>query len=505
LTQTTFYTQKDLDTKKSSSVFQFAPWVFPIGFLAVGIYIVVSYQTFRLGFPLDDAWIHQTYARNFFFYGQWSFILGQSSAGSTAPLWTLLLVPGYLIQGAYYWWTILLGILSISILALLAENIFRRQNANFKIGVPLIGIFLVAEWHLVWAAGSGMETAFFAMMIMLIFYLLSLQNLNHFLIGLLTGLLIWIRPDGITLLGPVIFVQTLIGKPRKEIFKNLATTMIGFLIVFLPYLAFNYSLSGRLLPNTFFAKQAEYAVLLQTPLFRRFFSLFFLPMIGAGVILLPGFLWGIWKMIQKKNWLLISAALWWAGYTMLYVLRLPVIYQHGRYLIPAMPIFFLLGLYGTIDFFQSFSGASRYLRVFGKTAVISLGLVWLIFFGMGANAYAVDVAIIESEMVDAAKWVSDNLDQSALIAAHDIGALGYFGKHDLIDLAGLVNPEVIPFIRKEDQIARYMDEKKVEYLVTFPEWYPELIKRGTLIYQTENHFSSNAGGQNIGVYIWKSN
>ncbi len=49
---------------------------------------------FRPGFPLDDAWIHQTYARNLALLAEWAFIPGQLSAGSTSPLWTILLAPG---------------------------------------------------------------------------------------------------------------------------------------------------------------------------------------------------------------------------------------------------------------------------------------------------------------------------------------------------------------------------------------------------------------------------
>jgi len=55
-----------------------------------------------------------------------------------------------------------------------------------------------------------------------------------------------------------------------------------------------------------------------------------------------------------------------------------------------------------------------------------------------------------------------------LIAAHDIGALGFFGRHDtMIDLAGLVSPQVVPFIRDEPRLAAYMDERPVEYLIAF--------------------------------------
>jgi hypothetical protein len=52
-------------------------------------------------------------------------------------------------------------------------------------------------------------------------------------------------------------------------------------------------------------------------------------------------------------------------------------------------------------------------------------------------------------MVAVSEWVAANTPPDDLIAAHDIGALGYFARRPLLDLAGLVSPEVIPFIRDE--------------------------------------------------------
>ena len=43
------------------------------------------------GFPLDDGWIYQTYARNLARTGQWAFVSGVPSTGSTSVWWTLLL------------------------------------------------------------------------------------------------------------------------------------------------------------------------------------------------------------------------------------------------------------------------------------------------------------------------------------------------------------------------------------------------------------------------------
>lgn len=113
-----------------------------------------------------------------------------------------------------------------------------------------------------------------------------------------------------------------------------------------------------------------------------------------------------------------------------------------------------------------------------------------------------DVAVIESEMVATANWVADNTGGESLVAAHDIGALGYFSGRNLVDLAGLVSPEVIPFIRDEALLADYLDEQAAEYLVTFPDWYPVLTTKGELIHQTRQEFSPTMGGENMAVYRW---
>ncbi len=60
------------------------------GFI-VSIYVGVAASRGHSGYPLDDAWIHQTYARNWAETGQLAYVVGLPSAGSTAPLWTLLL------------------------------------------------------------------------------------------------------------------------------------------------------------------------------------------------------------------------------------------------------------------------------------------------------------------------------------------------------------------------------------------------------------------------------
>ena len=259
------------------------------------------------------------------------------------------------------------------------------------------------------------------------------------------------RPDGITLLGPIV-VHALAGNGSgKKRWQDLSLFLIGFASLFVPYLLFNLVLAGTPMPNTFYAKQAEYAIWQARPFLSRFGELSLQFLAGPSLALLPGAIGWFMISLRKRDWGTLAAMVWFAGYLFLYLERLPV-YQHGRYIMPAMPIFFLWGVIALIEFSKSkFFG--RYHWVAATSWNFLAGIMCIAFWLIGVKAYSQDVALIESEMVASAKWVAENVPHREIVAAHDIGALGYYDDHELIDLAGLVSPEVIPFIRDEERLA----------------------------------------------------
>jgi arabinofuranosyltransferase len=486
---------------KRSRQYRFVLVLSLLAALSVLGYLSVSYLTFSLGFPLDDAWIHQTYARNLAVNGEWAFIPGQPSAGSTAPLWSGMLAIGYWLGLEPYVWVYGIGWSILATIGVLGGLTFRLLQPQHEIGAFFVGLFLIFEWHLVWAAVSGMETLLIALIILGVMTYLLKSSINWLVLGILIGLGAWVRPDGLTLIGPALLVLYFRCQNWKERLTAAMRLGLGTLSLFGPYLAFNFILSGTVWPNTFFAKQAEYSTLRQTPLAARYLAQAALPLIGAGAMLVPGFLITTLRAVRYKAWGVIAGVSWFLGYLFIYALRLPVIYQHGRYVIPAMPIYFVWALAGMTSWID-FSSTEVKKRILSRTWIVSTGLILVVFWFMGARAYGQDVAIIETEMVATAHWIADHTPDNALIAAHDIGALGYFGCHRLLDLAGLVSPEVIPFIRDEQRLAEFLDQNKVDFLVTFPSWYPYLSSQGELIHQSDGIFSVNQGGDNMSVYRW---
>ena len=108
------------------------------------------------GFPLDDSWIHLQFARNLRAGQGFSFNPGELSAGSTAPLWTLVLSLLFRFP-----WDPLLSVKVVGAV-LLAVNGWLTWEVARAAGLErrwalLAGVTMVLTPRLLWASLSGME------------------------------------------------------------------------------------------------------------------------------------------------------------------------------------------------------------------------------------------------------------------------------------------------------------------------------------------------------------
>lgn len=467
--------------------------------VAVLFFLIISAWTFRIGFPLDDSWIHLTYARNLAEHGEWAFRLGERSAGSTSPIWTVLLSVGFLLDLAPYVWTYLLGWAVLTLLAVYAENIARSLVPSYQSRIPWAGLFFVFAWHLTWSAVSGMETLLHGLIILVVLGALLTGTRRYLTLGLLTGLSVWVRPDGLTLLGPILFVALLTEKTwhlrREAIWK----TLIGFGSLVLPYALFNLALSRTPMPNTFYAKQAEFEAYWWSKTLIERLSDYAWPILASPfVVLIPAA--GIWlaKNIRARNWAVIASLIWFVGYIGIYFMSLPA-YQHGRYIIPAFPILYLWGLLGFLEFVSLPERNKQLVFLWHVTIVVlTIAFQWI-----GARQNAYDVFWIESEMVTTAKWIQANLPSNARLAVHDIGALGYYVQNPLVDMAGLITPDVVDFIRDQPKLAEYLDSRSVDYLIAFPGLYPQLTAGRESLFEAGLQLEPLHFEENMHVFRWR--
>jgi hypothetical protein len=196
---------------------------------------------------------------------------------------------------------------------------------------------------------------------------------------------------------------------------------------------------------------------------------------GAGVARLIARLGG-----HRDRGLLV--ALWPIGMALAYSLLAspagPVaVGNFGRYYFPLVPVIAVLGVLGLAPAGRRLGRTTRAVLI----AAIVAPQLWSL--AHGPPRYLQTLANVEDSDVAAARWLAGRLPESAVLAVQDIGALKYHLPNRIVDLTGIVNPRILPYLHGsgprdpvywERRLLRYLAEEKPDYLVVFPRSYPWL-------------------------------
>ena len=97
-----------------------------------------------------------------------------------------------------------------------------------------------------------------------------------------------------------------------------------------------------------------------------------------------------------------------------------------------------------------------------------------------------------------------HLPRGGAIAVNDIGAIAYVSRREVIDLMGLVSPEVIRYHRSgEAGLMRYLALRCPGHVIVFPAWFPTMTARRDLlepIYGVRLDHNTVAGADEMVVY-----
>jgi len=128
---------------------------------------------------------------------------------------------------------------------------------------------------------------------------------------------------------------------------------------------------------------------------------------------------------------------------------------------------------------------------------------------MKAKNHGLAVKNINEMQVHLGKWLKAHTPPDALIATNDIGAIAVFSQRRILDTVGLVNPEILPYVRSLEQrhnpapLIKYLQWKSPQFLVVFPAWYPFLTDRTDIfrpIYEVELKDNIVCGANRMVVY-----
>ena len=128
----------------------------------------------------------------------------------------------------------------------------------------------------------------------------------------------------------------------------------------------------------------------------------------------------------------------------------------------------------------------------------------LVTLAIAADRYAWGVQNINAMQVHLGRWVDAHLPRTATLALNDVGAIAYFSRRPVLDLMGLVTPEIRPYRRQgEAGVLRFIAERCPDVVIVFPTWFPELTARRDLltpIYRVRLPRNEVSGGPEMVVY-----
>ena len=483
-----------------------------LGYSAVEVYLLGG----EMAFPLDDSWIHLQFARNLAAGEGLAFNPGQLVAGSTAPLWTAIVSLVFLLPGNPVFWVKLLGVLLFLAGGWVTYWLGLKATLPRDLAMFSAGLTMATSW-LVWSALSGLEIPLFVVLSLVAIGLHMDERRDDSRLPLsllLMAVAVLARPEALLLMA-LALVDRLLRFERDSagdlVWQRPAASswiliLLGVLVVLVPMAVFNSTVSGSVLPTTFSAKTPGVARWLPELRFLHtvlgvFFKAqpFMLLLAGAGVLTMVGRLGGEWDRG-------LLPALWLICLPLAYSLMNPaggltLVGNVGRYLFPLFPLLNLLGVLGLQQVLDRFSGrvrvGSRALSV--RVAFLSiLVLPTLASLVQGAGRYAQGVLNVQDSDVKAAHWLEGRLHPDAILAVNDIGAIKYILPNRVVDLAGIVSPEV-----RELNYNGFLDLHEPDYLVVFPRWFPAMTAEGSpfdLVRMFSIPNNITMGGDELGVY-----
>jgi hypothetical protein len=475
----------DIQTNKTQKLLIY----FLLGLASLGFAVYYIYNALKVnnayGFPLDDPWIHLTFARNLVEYHSFSYFRDEIvTAGSTSPIYTFILAGFFfVIKNEFilsYFLGISFAIASVIFFYKLSVFEFVKQNVFAIIAAC---IFVVDKW-MNFSADMGMETTMYILILLGCAYFYKKRNVAPFAVFL--GLILWGRPDGVAFIAAIAidyFVALKFSKDQKSLFSKNDLIKIGIIssAMIALYLILNLFLAGSLLPNTYNAKLTYYtpeyrsrSAFLNLEVWQYFTS-------GAYAVLMVGFIFTVLKLLYDLFKTEYNRSLLYVLFILIlvfiYWFKLPYAHRFGRYMMPLIPFFILTGTLGFRDIAQLTGDYLGNKKIAVNLFLVIAGAVTIWSFmnyNQNKKIYADECKYISDRQVAAAKWISNNTQEGDIIATHDVGAIGFYCNRKIVDVAGLITPELIDKLvdKNYNQIMLdFMKAKNVTHIAFLQNWY----------------------------------
>jgi hypothetical protein len=400
-----------------------------------------------LMFPLrggftDDGFIHVQYARNLMTRGEYSFNPGETSFGTTSPLWVMALAVVARPFGADH--ALVTAGQTLSWLAALAA-VLVFHHVMLLLGAPrrtaILGsvAFAADVWLVRWGA-LGMESSLAACMAALMVGA-SVRACDDRRAAAAFGAVVavgaLVRPE-LYLAMPVYVFAAMTRRPRPAV-RVVLTAVLFMAVLVGPWLLFAKLHIGSFLPNTAGAKSGGFIadpVVLAKKLFIPAKILVSSQLVALVAMLLD-------LVVSRRRAFILSSPFRFAA---LWMLALPVAYVLddiqvlSRYLLLITPA---VCVGGWMSLQSLWRASSPRVHTVGMACALMIalalnGIVYARVVIPPSRAFSEDLQV---NMVGLARYLHDHSQPGEVVAAADIGYLAFYSGCRVLDLGGLVEPE----------------------------------------------------------------
>ncbi|MCC7359368.1 MAG: hypothetical protein IT317_07820 [Anaerolineales bacterium] len=426
--------------------------VLAVAALAIGARLLPTPRT------IDDAFITFRYARNLVAGAGFVYNLGERVLGTTTPLYTLLLAALAGLSGSenYPWLALLVNSLADALTCGLLAALGRRLTGRRAVGLAAALLWAVAPMSVTFAIG-GMETS------------VCILGLTATAWAYLTGRPRWTaaaaaltlltRPDAALLIAPLLLDWV----ARSLRARAIPWAAVGlFAGVLAPWVIFAVLYFGSPWPHSLAAKALAYRLqpteaavrLLQhygTPFFEDALCGPRWPLVGVTLYLALSIIGGLAMIRREPRAWLVALYPWLYG--VVFAAANPLIFRW--YLAPPLPFYYLTILAGLNALAHDLAralrlpaGAAR--AGWGLPALAACALLlngWTLRPDHGPQSPAPKMAWHQLELyyTRLGQELARRVTPRTVIAAGDVGALGYYSNARILDTVGLMSPEATAY------------------------------------------------------------
>jgi hypothetical protein len=458
-----------------------------------------------LEFPMDDSYIHFVYAGNLAERGRLFFNdPGEKGVGSSSLLWVLILAAAQWFGLSMHWAAKVVGLASLAILGVGLYHLLRPLLLPW---VALAGALLVTlSGHMIWFALSGMETMLF--LALGILALLCYREQRWGWLGVALGVLVITRIEG------VILVLVIVGFDiwrYKTMRRGLLVAGALSALICAPWILYLWLRTGYFLPTSGIGRHFSNILSIQIASGRveslawlsRFPGLAY-PLIWIGYAVefilggfaLPapyleinpglgpyGYKLSIWAILGLAT---VVLPLLWISFRRLVIFlkRRGWVTDKARLPLIIFLAWMILHNLGYMIYLPIIGSASRYASLNHIALWLALGLGvwyarhsrWNYWFAAGLTIIALANTVYWNRVYDsnidhmlnvriaAGNYIREQIPTNETCAAFDVGALRYYSQRPLVDLGGLVDPDLMEWYQS-GRFDQYLTENNVSCLV----------------------------------------